>query len=171
MRSREKIGLTLLALVAVGVGIFACSGSSDFGPQPFIDDVPSSTTTAPPAPENMDANQFPNDGPSYDVDAAYPRALCETTCSCDIGNKQYCVGQYTGLSLTVCDLPDAAGGSSGDASAGALRIGCNKVPKQCLSGGAPYCPCIISNLGTPLPCLPECIDETNGQVELFCPNP
>jgi hypothetical protein len=167
MRSREKIGLTLLALGFVGVATYACSGSSDFGPQPFINDVPSSSTTAPPAPEDMDVKQFPNDAPTYDLDAAYAHTLCESTCTCDIGNKQYCVGQYTSLTFTTCDLPDAGdGGPPAD-----FRLGCNVIPKQCLAGGPPYCPCIISSLTTPLPCLPVCEDMTTGQVELYCPNP
>jgi hypothetical protein len=166
--SRERVGLAVLAMVFVGVGAYACSSSS-FGPQPFIDDVPSSSTTAPPAPEDMDApNEFPDSSLNYDTDAAYPRTLCESTCTCDIGKKEYCVGQFTGLTFATCEVPDAgAGVDSGEA---AFRDGCNKVPAKCLAGGPPYCPCIISSL-TALPCLPECVDETNGQVELFCNNP
>jgi hypothetical protein len=170
MRSREKIGVTLLALVFVGVGAYACSGSSDFGPQPFIDDVPSSSTTAPPAPENQDANvQFPDAGSvGYDSDAAYAHTLCESTCSCDLGKKQYCVGQYTNLSFTTCEVPDAGPGV--DSGGNAFRLGCNVMPDKCFAGGKPYCPCIIESLGT-TPCNIVCEDLTTGGVELYCPVP
>jgi len=167
--SREKVGLALLAFAFVGLGAYACSSSSDAGPQPFFNDVPSSSTTAPPAPEDMDANQFPSDAPSYDVDASYSITLCESTCSCNVGSGQYCVGAYTGLSFNQCDIPDAGDGGP----PAEFRMGCNRIPEGCIkdAGGGNPCPCIVESLG-PLPCLPVCtIDPTTNNATLYCPNP
>lgn len=167
MKTREKLGLATLAAAFIGIGAYACNGDPTFGPQPFINDVPSSTATNPPAPPDMDG-QFPYSGDArvYDTDAAYALGLCQDTCSCDLGSGQYCVGQYTGLTFDVCEIPDAGDGGPPPT----FRIGCNYVPAACQGMDNP-CPCIIGTLGA-LPCLPECVkDSMSGQITLFCPSP
>lgn len=167
MRTREKLGLALLASAFVGIGAWACNSDPDFGKQPFINDVPSSTVTNPPAPPpDPDTGTIGADARVYDTDAAYALGLCKDTCSCDLGSGQYCVGQYTNLTFDQCDIPDAGDGGPPPT----FRIGCNYVPQACANMDNP-CPCIIGTLGA-LPCLPECVkDSMTGQITLFCPNP
>ncbi|HEX7666616.1 MAG TPA: hypothetical protein VF407_18945 [Polyangiaceae bacterium] len=167
---RGAWGLTVLGTIAIGVGAYACNSDPDFGPQPFINDVPSSTATSTATSDPPDVIVYPpSDAAPYDVDAAYALGLCKDTCSCSRGGGQYCVGQYTGLTLDQCEIPDAGDGGPPES----FRIGCNYIPKGCLedAGGGNPCPCIIQSLGA-LPCLPECvIDPDSKNVTLFCPNP
>ncbi|MEO8797983.1 MAG: hypothetical protein ABI551_08875 [Polyangiaceae bacterium] len=168
--NRGAWGLTVLGTVAISLGAYACSSDPVFGPQPFVNDVPSSTATNGPAPDPSDAMVFPpGDAASYDTDAAYALGLCEDTCSCGRSGGQYCVGQYTSLTFGQCEIPDAGDGGPPES----FRIGCNYIPQGCIkdAGGDNPCPCIIESLGI-LPCLPECvIDPKSKNVVLFCPNP